>query len=424
MEIEYDTEKRGGLGHAPEIHKGGIALNGKELTWRERGRLWLRLGIRLAGTILVLLFLVYGAPPLLGLLMPFVLALVLTWILNPAIVKVQRRFGGSRKALSLVLLILIFTIAGGVLAALVYSIVSEVASLVMNWPSIWADSLQPAIVGMEDFLSGLFAGLPDQVSQTTTAALDKLVAWLNEMIPSMLSHVGSAAGSFAFSIPSFAVALVIFVMATYFIASDYPRLRLMVTDRLSPGVRDFFGSVKRTAVAAFGGYVKAQLILSVVIFFILLVGFVVINQPYSVLLAFLLAVLDFIPIVGSGTVMVPWAVADLFLGEYRHAVELMVIWGIIALFRRGAEPKVVGDQTGLSPILSLISIYVGMKIAGVAGMILGPVLCMVVINVGRLGVLDGVLSDLRMAARDLTAILKNRPALETEKEHKDTERHN
>ncbi|MCI5928998.1 MAG: sporulation integral membrane protein YtvI [Pseudoflavonifractor capillosus] len=399
-------------------------MNGKELTWRERGRLWLRLGIRLAGTILVLLFLVYGAPPLLGLLMPFVLALVLTWILNPAIVKVQRRFGGSRKALSLVMLILIFTIAGGILAALVYSIVSEVASLVMNWPSIWADSLQPAIVGLEEFLSGLFTGLPNQVSQGATAALDKLVAWLNEMIPSLLSHAGSAVGSFAFSIPSFAVALVIFVMATYFIASDYPRLRLMVTDRLSPGVRDFFGSVKRTAVAAFGGYVKAQLILSVVIFFILLIGFVVIRQPYSVLLAFLLAVLDFIPIVGSGTVIVPWAVADLFLGEYRHAVELMVIWGIIALFRRGAEPKVVGDQTGLSPILSLISIYVGMKIAGVAGMILGPVLCMVAINIGRLGVLDGVLSDLRMAAGDLAAILKNRPALETEREHKDTERHN
>ena len=424
MEIQYGTEKRGGLGHAPEIHKGGIALNGKELTWRERGRLWLRLGIRLAGTILVLLFLVYGAPPLLGLLMPFVLALVLTWILNPAIVKVQRRFGGSRKALSLVMLILIFTIAGGILAALVYSIVSEVASLVMNWPSIWADSLQPAIVGLEEFLSGLFTGLPNQVSQGATAALDKLVAWLNEMIPSLLSHAGSAVGSFAFSIPSFAVALVIFVMATYFIASDYPRLRLMVTDRLSPGVRDFFGSVKRTAVAAFGGYVKAQLILSVVIFFILLIGFVVIRQPYSVLLAFLLAVLDFIPIVGSGTVIVPWAVADLFLGEYRHAVELMVIWGIIALFRRGAEPKVVGDQTGLSPILSLISIYVGMKIAGVAGMILGPVLCLVVINIGRLGVLDGVLSDLRMAAGDLAAILKNRPALETKRDDKDIERHN
>lgn len=409
MEIQYGTEKRGGLGHAPEIHKGGIALNGKELTWRERGRLWLRLGIRLAGTILVLLFLVYGAPPLLGLLMPFVLALVLTWILNPAIVKVQRRFGGSRKALSLVMLILIFTIAGGILAALVYSIVSEVASLVMNWPSIWADSLQPAIVGLEEFLSGLFTGLPNQVSQGATAALDKLVAWLNEMIPSLLSHAGSAAGSFAFSIPSFAVALVIFVMATYFIASDYPRLRLMVTDRLSPGVRDFFGSVKRTAVAAFGGYVKAQLILSVVIFFILLIGFVVIRQPYSVLLAFLLAVLDFIPIVGAGTVMVPWAVVELVTRNFSSAISLMVIWGVIALFRRAMEPKFVGDQTGLSPVLSLLSVYVGMKLGGVLGMILGPVLTLVVLNLAGMGLFRGLRADLSAAAWDVAAILSHRP---------------
>ena len=136
----------------------------------------------------------------------------------------------------------------------------------------------------------------------------------------------------------------------------------------------------------------------------------VIRQPYSVLLAFLLAVLDFIPIIGSGTVMVPWAVIDVFTGDWRHAVELMVIWGVVALFRRAAEPKVVGDQTGLSPILSLMSIYVGMKLGGVLGMILGPVLCMVVLNIGKLGTLDGVLGDLRLAAGDISALLKNRPA--------------
>ena len=86
-----------------------------------------------------------------------------------------------------------------------------------------------------------------------------------------------------------------------------------------------------------------------------------------------------------------------------------MIWGIIALFRRVAEPKVVGDQTGLSPILSLVSIYVGMQVAGVGGMIFGPVLCMVVINICKLGVLDGIAADLRMAAGDISALLKNKP---------------
>ena len=84
----------------------------------------------------------------------------------------------------------------------------------------------------------------------------------------------------------------------------------------------------------------------------------------------------------------------------------MVVWGIIALFRRVAEPRVLGGQTGLSPILSLVGVYVGMKLAGVLGMILGPILCLVVINVYRSGVLDNVLSDLRLAAADIGAILR------------------
>ena len=83
--------------------------------------------------------------------------------------------------------------------------------------------------------------------------------------------------------------------------------------------------VRDTALAAFGGYLRAEFLLSVVVFFILLVGFFVIGQPYGLLLALVLAVMDFIPIIGAGTVMVPWAVVDLFMGNYFHAVQLMVI---------------------------------------------------------------------------------------------------
>lgn len=380
-----------------------------ELSWRERGRLWLRLGVRLALVVLVVLLLVYVAPPFASLFMPFLLALVMAWLLNPIIKGIQKRMGVSRKLLSAFLIILLFAVAGGALSALIYNIVAELGSLASNWGTIWNDTLQPAILDLEVFFSELFAGLPAQVSSAANEALNQLVAWLNSNIPNMLKGVGSAAGSFAFSLPSFVMSSVIFVMASYFITSDYPRLRFLFLDKLSAPLHGFLSDVKKTAVAAFGGYVKAQLILSVVVFTILLIGFLVIGQPYAVLLAFILAVMDFVPIIGSGTFIVPWAVVDVFMGDYRHAIQLMVIWGLIALFRQLAEPKIVGDQTGLSPIMSLVSIYVGMKVAGVPGMIFGPVLCMVIINIYRLGVLNGVTADLKLAAGDISALLKNRP---------------
>ena len=84
----------------------------------------------------------------------------------------------------------------------------------------------------------------------------------------------------------------------------------------------------------------------------------------------------------------------------------MAVWGLVVLFRQLGEPKILGNQTGLAPLTSLISVYVGMKLAGVPGMILGPVVCLVVRNVVRSGVMDDALADLRLSGRDLTAILK------------------
>ena len=103
--------------------------------------------------------------------------------------------------------------------------------------------------------------------------------------------------------------------------------------------------------------------------------------------------------------MVPWAVVDLVLGDYRGALGLMVIWGVVCLFRRVAEPKVVGDQTGLSPILSLVSIYVGMRLGGVLGMVLGPAVVLIIINILKMDVCSGTRRDLRMAVQDIRALL-------------------
>ena len=210
-------------------------------------------------------------------------------------------------------------------------------------------------------------------------------------------------------LPSFLVALVIFVMATFLLTADYPYLRSRAVQHLDEGPLRFLDQVRATALGAFGGYLKAEFLLSVGVFFILLIGFFLTGQPYGLLLALGLAVMDFIPIIGAGTVMVPWAFIALFTGDLPSAVELMAIWGVIALFRRVMEPKFVGDQTGLSPLLSLVSIYVGMKLAGVAGMILGPVVLLVILNLAGMGMLRGLRLDLEAAARDIAAILSVRP---------------
>jgi sporulation integral membrane protein YtvI len=251
--------------------------------------------------------------------------------------------------------------------------------------------------------------LPYEWLDSADSLLLRLSQWLQTAVPSLLGELAGRAGSLAMQVPSFVVGLIAFMMAAYFITADYPHLRYQVTRLFGGQARAWLSSLRDIFTAAFGGYLRAQLLLSVGVFFILLVGFLVTRQSYALLIALGLAVMDFIPIIGAGTVMVPWAVIALVTGQAGRAVSLMVIWGIICLFRRMAEPKFVGAQTGLSPVLSLISIYVGMRLAGVAGMILGPILCLVFQGVCQAGFFDGLVADLRLAAEDVSAILRNRP---------------
>lgn len=379
-----------------------------ELTWHQRGRLWLRLGLRAVLALAVIAILYLAGPRLLSLFFPFVLALVLAWLLNPAIRFLQKKVGASRNLAALGLLLLLFTLAGGALFLLSYNTIVELRALVDNWQSIWGGFL--AVLDQAGGLADrLFAYLPGELVAWCQNMAAQLVEWAQNLIPDLLSRAAAGAGSTAMKVPSFVVASIVFVMASYFIMADYPHIRYLAMERMSPDTIGLLRFIKHTAAAAFGGYVKAQLILSIGVFFILLVGFTLIGQSYSLLLALLLAVMDFIPIIGAGTVMLPWAAVSLFAHDLRTAVELLVIWGVIALFRRVGEPKVVGNQTGLPPILSLTSIYVGMQLAGVAGMILGPVVFLVVLNICQAGVFDGLVADCRLAVRDVRAILKNRP---------------
>ncbi len=377
----------------------------KELSWRERGRLWLRLGLRLVLTVLVVALVWNLGPPLLSLFMPFVLALVMAWLFNPAIRYLQKKFGMKRGPLSLVFILLAFALVGGVLAGFVYTLVSQASSFLQNWQPIWSDTLE-AVNSIAQWLEDWLKPLPQGAYDQLVGLLEQLVQWLSDVVPSILTNMAGKAGSFAMGIPSWAISMVIFLMATYFISADYPHLRFVATNKLPSEVRGFCSQVKRVAVDAFGGYVKAELIVTFFIFLILLGGFLVMREPYALLIAILLGILDFIPIVGSGTVMVPWCVIDIVLGNYTHALGLAITWGIIAVFRRVAEPKVVGDQTGLSPIASLVCIYVGMQVAGVLGMILGPILTLVVVNIAKGGVFDNTMNDLRLAVRDIQAILR------------------
>src|SRR5699024_9230226 len=163
-------------------------------------------------------------------------------------------------------------------------------------------------------------------------------------------------------------------------AADYPNLRRHLHEKTPKSIRHVGRQAKTAFAAAFGGYVKAEVLVSLGVMVILMVGFLLLKQPYGILLAVLLGIIDFIPIIGSGTVMVPWSIVLMAIGNWERGIAMLAVWGVICVFRRVIEPKFVGDQTGLHPLVALLAIYVGLNIGSLLGMILAPVLVLMVRN--------------------------------------------
>jgi sporulation integral membrane protein YtvI len=248
--------------------------------------------------------------------------------------------------------------------------------------------------------------LPDGVTIANLNIANDLTKWIEGLnLGNTLANLAGQAPNMISNISSFIVSLIVFIMASYFITSDYPSLRIHFTNTMSEETKEYLNKIKKIVLSAFGGYVKSRLILSICVMIILLIGFIVIKQPYGVLLAIALAILDFIPIIGSGTVLIPWSIILIIQSNYAKALELMAIYCIIFVFRHMAEPKVLDKHAGLSPLLSLFGIYIGMKTGGVLGMVIGPILMMVILNLYNIGIFDKAIRDLKLAFYDILAIL-------------------
>ena len=382
----------------------------KELSWKERGRLWFRLSIRgIVGVIIALLVIKFGKT-VISLFMPFILALLLAMAINPLILKIQSRVKFRRSKITIFVLIIIFSLSLTVLWILLSAIATEVIGLLNGWEELF-NGFQQSIQNLEIITQELLLKINSDIEIPDHGIIDSLTSTIFEYLKVAVSDFSSLtafARDRVVGITSFGVSVLIFAMGCYFITADYPTICNNLANRLGVNLTELLNQVKAITIAAFGGYIKSRAIVAAGVGFIIFIGFILIGQEYALLLALIMAVLDFIPIIGSGTLLVPWSIIDLLTGNITQGLQLLAIYGVVTVYRNIAEPKVVGDKTGLSPTLSLITIYIGMRVAGVVGMILGPVLTIVIINSLKIGVLRDTRDDIQMAVMDILSILNNK----------------
>lgn len=357
-------------------------------------KLLLRIGLRLLLILAVLLCLTLLVPPLLNLFLPFILAFVAATLLAPLVQKFARRVGGWN-FWSMLFVVLMLLAATGILVYAGYYLASQILDLVRSWTSI-RDGITTMLEQISVFLSTNVHFTYTDTEEYILNFMQEGLSWITGKISAWAPSVVIGVGNLASGIASFVVSLLFFIVGAYFMTADYPELRKKLISWVPDIIRPHMRHVKEAAGSAMFGYLRAQLILSCIVTLIIFIALMVYGQSYSLLIAIACGIIDVMPFFGSGAALVPWGIIMLLLGRFQKGLFLLALALILFIFRKLAEPKVVGNQTGLSPLLSLISIYVGMKMGGVIGMILCPILCMVVIGLYGMGFFTPTITDFRL----------------------------
>jgi len=194
-------------------------------------------------------------------------------------------------------------------------------------------------------------------------------------------------------VPSAIVFAVVFFIATFFMSSDREEITAGLRRTVPKRVMQFSEKVMQNVFSALGAYIRAQLIMICVTFLELTLGFLVIGgtvADYALLMALIISVIDAIPILGTGTVLIPWGVYAFVAGDIRLGIMLIVLYLICLAVRQMVEPHLVARQIGLHPLLILMVMYIGLRLIGILGMILGPVLALVVKQLHASGIFSAI----------------------------------
>ena len=356
---------------------------------------YLRMILNIVIPFLGLCLVIFLGPRLLRFFMPFVVGWILALLANPLVrflerrVKLVRRHGSMLiiiAALAIVISLfygaglLVYREMGSFLAdapEIYQSVIAEIGDALQNGRKLaeyFPQNLQPPLLAFSDNLDGLFGKLVSRAAEPTV----------------------QIAGHVAKSIPNLLVNMVIIILSSYLFLADRESIMRWLKGHLPAFIFRYIEYMKRDAKGVIGGYFLAQFRIMCVVALILAAGFLVLGVRYGVLLAFLTAILDFLPIFGTGTVLFPWAVVKLFAGEYAYATGLILLYILTQVVRQIIQPKIVGESMGLPPLMTLFLLYLGFKLRGLTGMILAVPVGLVFINFYKYGAFDSMIRNFRM----------------------------
>lgn len=333
------------------------------------GQKIIRIGlISAAGIALLWLTAAYFLP--VGL--PFLIGLLVAKLAYPISQRLQKGLRLPRWAATFLCVSAVFLALVTGLWLLLRTAFSQLGALMAELPAM-TESMEGPLSRLQAWLLHLCSRAPAGIAPTLRSWTEDLIGQGAHLGERLSDTAFSLMGGMVTSLPDVVLFTVTAVLSSFMLCARLPELKKWIKSKLPLRWRIHLHRLRKQLREVLSSWFKAQLKLLALTFGIVTAGLLFLRLPYAVLLGVIIALVDALPVLGAGVILLPWGTIALLQGDTRTGLSLVLLYGITALTRTVMEPRLVGRQLGLNPLLTLIAIYAGFRLCGIAGMLLFPV---------------------------------------------------
>lgn len=324
--------------------------------------------------LLAALFLYFIFTRLLGYILPFVIGWFIAYMIQRPVKFLKTKLKIPKKISSFILVMLIVS---AVLTTLVFS-VSGIISELESFTAFLSDNAE----NISGKINSFFDSLPEKLGPLTKffdsrQLNERINGEMSNLLTAVIAKLPSVAASIAAFMPKILIFTVILIISSFYLSCDFHNINSFIINQFPGKTKHFIKEFKNLFLNVIGKFLRAYLMIALITFTELYLGFTVIGVKYSFTIALITCLIDILPVFGSGLVIVPWALFSFLSGNISRGISLAVLYIIISVARQFIEPKVIGSFIGLHPLVALMSLFLGLALLGVPGMFLLPVIAII-----------------------------------------------
>lgn len=310
---------------------------------------------------------------ILPVLVPFIIAFIIAAVLNKPISYLSKKLSVHRSAVAILVVVLFFCIAGGLFIWGVTALLSSAGQVFSHLPNTFEEVISPLLQDLFLKIEAIFDNADPAFTEMLEANGMALLQGLSNGIFKISNSIISSITGWISAVPTLFMKTVITVIVTFFITIDYEKITEFVASRIPKKQQGVFHQLKIFLCKTLPKFVLSYGFIFLMTFVELWIGLALIGIPYAGVVALIIAVMDILPVLGTGAVIIPWSIIGFLIGNYKVGIGMAVLYVVITVVRNTVEPKIIGKQMGLHPVLTLASMLVGLHLFGIIGLFGMPI---------------------------------------------------